>query len=103
MEDTSSFLLLNIGAPFLVGMAVGYFTKKALKIGLFIIGMTIVILLVSSHYGIVEIHGEQLATAVDGGKDAANTFGSFLINSLSGLGGIGASGVAGFFVGLKVG
>ncbi len=103
MNDTSSFLLINVGAPFLIGMAVGYFTKKALKVGLILLGLTIVLFLVSAHYGIIDINNPGLIAAVESGKDSTNEFGSFLISSLRGMGGIGLSGVAGFFVGLKIG
>lgn len=103
MNDTSSFLLINVGAPFLIGMAVGYFTKKALKVGLILLGITIVLFLVSAHFGIIDINSAGLVAAVESGTDSTNQFGSFLIGSLKGLGGVGLSGAAGFFVGLKLG
>ena len=34
-QDTMNYLLSNIGAPFVIGLAVGYFAKKVLKMALF--------------------------------------------------------------------
>ena len=103
MNDTGSFLLVSVGAPFLMGMAVGYFMKKTLKIGLFLLGLSIVLLLVAGYYGVIHISGAELTHAVEQGTGAVNRFGSFLVNSLSGLGVVGVGGAAGFFVGLKMG
>ncbi len=103
MYEHSSFLLINVGAPFLLGLAVGYFTKKALKVGLFLLGLSVVVLFVSTHYNIIVLNGPILTDTVEQGKDAANRFGAFLVESLSGLKGVGLSGCAGFFVGLKIG
>ncbi len=103
MNESGSFLLITIGAPFLMGMAVGYFMKKTLKIGLFLLGLSIVALFVAGYYGVISISGADLTHAVEKGTSAVNRFGSFLVNSLSGLGGVGVGGAAGFFVGLKMG
>ncbi len=103
MNENSTFLLINIGAPFLIGMAVGYFIKKTLKIGLFLLGFAVVALFVASYYGVIHLSGTELTHSVEKGTDAVNRFGSFLISSLSGLGGVGLSGCTGFFVGLKIG
>lgn len=102
-NDYASFLLINVGAPFLIGMAVGYFTKKALKVVLLFLGFSIVILLVSAHYEFIEVNGQNVTNAVEQGTGAVNRFGSFLMSSLSGFEGVGLSGCAGFLVGLKVG
>lgn len=102
-DDTPSFLLINVGAPFLIGLAVGYFIKKMLKVGLFLLGLSIVVLLVSSHYGFIEINGANLTDSVQQGTGSINDFGSFLMDSLVGLGGVGISGGAGFVAGLKLG
>lgn len=103
MNDNGAFLLINIGAPLLMGMAVGYFIKKTLKLGLFLLGLSIVGLFVAGYYGLIQISGPELTHAVETGTSAVNRFGSFLINTLSGLGGVGLGGVAGFFIGLKMG
>ena len=49
---SASFLLPNVGAPFLVGLAVGYFAKKMLKLALFIGGAAVVLLFVGEYYGV---------------------------------------------------
>ena len=103
MNDNGSFLLINAGAPFLMGMAVGYFTKKTLKIGLFLLGLSIVALFVAGYYGLITVSGSDLTHSVEKGSGAANRFGAFLLANLSGLGGVGLGGCAGFFVGLKMG
>ena len=101
--DPASYMLINVGAPFLIGMAVGYFMKKALKVGLLLLGLALVLFFVADYYDIIGINQEGLTNAVDRGSAAVNTFGSFLINNLKAYGGATIGGVAGFFVGLKMG
>ena len=103
MENIPSFLIINIGAPLLIGMAVGYFFKKTLKLGLLLLGFSVVLFFVAMHFEIIQLNGPGLVSAVEEGKTAVNTFGSFLVRNLKVLGGVGVSGCAGFFVGLKMG
>ncbi len=100
---SSSFLLGNIGAPFVIGLAVGYFAKKMLRTALFIAGGLIVMLFVSEHYGIAQISDAQLQNAADAATEAAKSSGDYLVNRLSSITSKGISGAAGFFVGLKLG
>jgi len=100
---SSAFLLGNIAAPFVIGMAVGYFAKKMLRTALFLAGAAIVLLFVSEYYGIIEITNAELQHAAESATDAAKSSGDFLINRLSGITSKGVSGVAGFFVGFKLG
>jgi len=100
---SSAFLLGNIGAPFVIGMAVGYFAKKMLRTALFLAGAAIVLLFVSEYYGVIEISAAELQHVADSATDAAKSSGDFLVNRLSSITSRGVSGVAGFFVGFKLG
>jgi uncharacterized membrane protein (Fun14 family) len=100
---STPFLLGSVGAPFIIGMAVGYFAKKMLKTALFIGGAIIVLLFVSEYYGIVHVDDVQLQHAADAAADAAKSSSSFLVNRLSSITSKGVSAAVGFFVGFKVG
>jgi uncharacterized membrane protein (Fun14 family) len=100
---SSTFLLGNVGAPFVIGLAVGYFAKKMLRTALFIAGGLIVLLFVSEYYGIAEISDAQLQHAADAATAAAKHSGSFLVDRLTSITSKGVSGAAGFFVGFKLG
>jgi uncharacterized membrane protein (Fun14 family) len=100
---SQSFLINNVGAPFLIGFAVGYFIKKVLKIGLFLAGAAIVFLFVSEYYGVSKVDDAQLKEAADAASHAAEVSGNLLVERLSSIGSKGVSGVVGFFAGLKLG
>lgn len=100
---SSTFLLGNVGAPFVIGLAVGYFAKKMLRVALIVAGAFIVVLFVSEYYGIVEISDTGLQHAATAATDAAKTSGSFLVDRLSSITSKGVSASAGFFAGFKLG
>jgi len=100
---SSTFLIGNVGAPFIIGLAVGYFAKKMLLTALFIGGAAIVLLFVSEYYGITHISDVQLQQAANTAADVAKSSGNFLVQRLSGITSKGVSGAAGFFVGFKLG
>ena len=100
---SSTFLLGNVGAPFVIGLAVGYFAKKMLRTALFLGGAAIVILFISEYYGIVEITDANLANAANAATEAAKSSGSFLIDRLTRITSKGVSAAGGFFVGFKLG
>lgn len=100
---TSAFLLGNIGAPFIIGLAVGYFAKKMLRTALFLGGAAVVVLFAGEYYGIVHITDAELQNVANSATDAAKSSGDFLIHRLSGFTSKGVSGVAGFFAGFKLG
>lgn len=99
---STAFLFPNVGAPFLVGLAVGYLAKKALKLALFFGGAAIVLLFVSEYYGVVQINDQALEHAAQATADAASQSGSFLYQRLSELQWKGGSAIAGFLAGLKL-
>lgn len=100
---SSTFLLGNVGAPFVIGMAVGYFAKKMLRTALFLGGAAITLLFAAEYYDIVDITDEKLQHAASTATEVAKSSGGFLVERLTGITSKGASGVGGFFVGFKLG
>ena len=97
------FLIGNVGTPFVMGLAVGYFARKMLLMALFMCGAAIVLLFVSEHYGITEISDINLQKAAHTATDAVKQSGDFLVHRLSGITSKSVSAVGGFFVGFKLG
>jgi uncharacterized membrane protein (Fun14 family) len=100
---SSAFLLPNVGAPFLIGLAVGYFAKKVLKVALFLGGAAVILLFIGEYYGVTQVNDQALQQTAQTAADLANQSGSFLYHRLSRLTWKGASGAAGFLMGLKIG
>lgn len=100
---SSQFLMGNVGAPFIIGLAVGYFAKKALKIALFVGGAAIVAMFVFEYYGITDISDESLKNAADAAGGAVKSSGGFLMDRLSRITSRGVSATVGFVAGLKLG
>lgn len=100
---SSEFLLGDVGAPFIIGLAVGYFAKKALKIALFVGGAAIVAMFVFEYYGITDISDETLKNAADAAGGAVKSSGTFLMDRLSRITSRGVSATVGFAAGLKLG
>jgi uncharacterized membrane protein (Fun14 family) len=100
---SAAFLLPNVGAPFLVGLAVGYFAKKVVKIALFIGGAAVVLLFVGEYFGITRVNEQALHQTAQTAVDLAGQSGNFLYNRLSHLTWKGGSAVVGFLAGLKLG
>jgi uncharacterized membrane protein (Fun14 family) len=100
---TSEFLLGNVGAPFLIGLAVGYFAKKMLRTALFIGGGIIVGLFVAEYYGFTKVSDGHLQDAASTAGQMAKTFGDFLMERLSHITSKGVSAGAGFLLGLRWG
>ena len=100
---SSTFLIGNVGAPFVIGLAVGYFAKKMLRTALFLGGAAIVLLFVAEYYDIINITDTKLQEAASAATEAAKSSGGFLVDRLTRITSKGASGVGGFFVGFKLG
>ncbi|WP_292654366.1 FUN14 domain-containing protein [Nitratifractor sp.] len=95
---------LEMGSGFLMGLAVGYFLKKSFKILLLLMGLTITVLFVLENQHIVSINESGLSHTVSQGSELFKQFADFLKARLSRLNiAGGASAVAGFFAGLKMG
>ena len=101
--STTDYLFSDIGAPFAIGLAVGFFAKKAFKIALFFAGMAIVALFVSEYYGITSVDDERLKQAADAATNAVKQSGSFLSERLGHITSKGVSATVGFIAGLKMG
>lgn len=97
------FLLGNLGAPFVIGMAVGYFAKKMIRTALFVGGTIIVMLFVAEYYGVISISDAALQSAANSATQAAKDSGGFLVDRLSVITSSGISAAGGFFVGFKFG
>ncbi len=100
---SSDFLLGNVGAPFIIGVAVGYFAKKMLRVALFIGGAAIVLMFVGEYYNIVNISDIQLQSAAEVVAKGAKDSGGFLVDRLTQITSKGVSAVGGFFVGFRFG
>lgn len=100
---SSAFLLGNVGAPFIIGLAVGYFAKKMLKTALFVGGAIVTLLFIAESYGIISINGAALQDAASLSAQAAKDSGGYLLDHLAAITSRGASGAGGFYVGFKLG
>ena len=100
---SSDFWMSHVGAPFVIGMAVGYFAKKMLRVALFVGGAIVVALFVSEDYGVVNINDALLQDAANAATDATKETGSFLMHRLTRITSTGVSATAGFFAGFKLG
>ena len=99
----SELLLTNVGAPFVIGLAVGYFSKKMLRVALFLGGAAIVLLFISEYYGVITLSRDKVGDVVNEATGGVRSFGDFLVTRLGSITSKGVSGVGGFFVGLKLG
>lgn len=100
---SSDFLLGSVGAPFLIGAAVGYFAKKMLKVALFIGGAAIVLMFVGEYYHVIDISDADLQNAAESVAEGAKESGGFLVDRLTRITSKGVSAVGGFAVGFKFG
>jgi uncharacterized membrane protein (Fun14 family) len=100
---SGEFLFTNVGAPFIIGLAVGYFAKKTLKFALFLGGAAVVLLFITEYYGITQVNDAHLKTVADSATQMAKDSGGYLVERLSQITGKGVSAVVGFFTGLKFG
>lgn len=100
---TSSGWLTEIGPPFIIGLAVGYFTKKVFRIALFLFGALIVVAFLMDQSAVFHVAPESIEGMAVTVEDEAITAGSFLRKHLDVFSGKGLSAGAGFLAGLKLG
>lgn len=100
---SSAFWLPNVGAPFLIGLVVGYFSKKLLRLALLLAGAAVILLFIVEYYGIIRIYDQGIQQAALEAAEMANQGGGFLLERLSWITCKGVSAAAGFFVGLRMG
>ena len=100
---SKDYIIGNVGTPFIIGFAVGYFAKKMLFITVLLCGALIVLLFISEFFNITHINDANLQHAVDSATDAVKQSGDFLVNRLSTITSKGVSATGGFIVGFKLG
>jgi uncharacterized membrane protein (Fun14 family) len=102
--DGFQFPYLEMGSGFMIGMSVGYVVKKSFKLLLFLLGISIIAIFVLERQGILVLNETALDQNVSLGMEAFQTFTAFLKERLASLKlAGGASAIAGFLVGLKMG
>ena len=95
---------LEMGSGFMMGLSVGYVAKKSFKLMLFLMGLTIIGMFVLESQGIITFNEASLDQDVSFSIEAFKQFALFLEERLAALKiAGGASAVAGFVVGLKMG
>lgn len=97
------FLLPNVGAPFLLGLAVGYCAKKMLRLALFLGGAIIILFFITEYYGLTAINYQEVQKAAQTAADLAHQSGGFLMDRLSRFTSQGISAGVGFFAGIRLG
>ncbi|MCI0655284.1 MAG: hypothetical protein L0Y39_12545 [Methylococcaceae bacterium] len=102
-------LALSLGGGAFLGMAIGYFAKKALKITLFLTGLLLVGYVALVYMGIAPLVAVgDISPHLDETGNQVARFGSFLFAWLSSydtaqVGSAGVGAVGGFFIGWKMG
>ncbi len=100
---SSANLIGNVGEPFFLGFAVGYFAKKMFRFTLFLGGGIVVMLFIAEYYGVVNISDSQLLHVTDVAANAAKNSSDFLLDRLSRFTLKGVSATGGFLMGFKMG
>jgi uncharacterized membrane protein (Fun14 family) len=100
---SGSSLVTDMGGPFIIGLAVGYFAKKMLRISLFLFGAVIVGAFLLDQSGIFHVSPDTLESMASGVGNETIKAGSFLRNQLDVFSGKGLSAGVGFLAGLKLG
>ena len=102
-ESGTEFLFSNVGAPFLIGAAVGFFSKKAIKVVLFVGGVAIALLFLAENQGITVVDNEGLTGMASIIAEKMKEIGSLFTDRLDNITGQGVSAAVGFVAGFKMG
>jgi uncharacterized membrane protein (Fun14 family) len=95
---------LNMGASFLVGLAVGFALKKSFKLMLLLLGVVLILMFFLEYEHIITINQDQLLSFVDSLRESFIHFAEFLKDRVAQIKLSGTlSAIAGFFIGLKMG
>ena len=95
---------LNMGASFMVGLAVGYVVKKSFKLMIFLLGVALILIFFLEYKHIVTINEDALLSSIDSIKNSFIHFADFLrerVEKFKMAGTISAG--VGFVVGIKMG
>jgi len=94
----------QMSAGFLLGLSVGYFFKKGFKIVLFILGLATVVIFWLNAQNYITVNGENIINIFDILSITLKKSYNFVYNNITAVEPLGgASIVAGFFTGLKIG
>ncbi len=95
---------LEMGSGFMIGLSVGYVVKKSFKLMLLLMGLAVIGVFILENQGIITLNETSLNQNVSLGVEAFKQFVLFLKERLAALKiAGGASAIAGFVVGLKMG
>ena len=95
---------LEMGSGFMMGLSVGYVVKKSFKLMLLLMGLALIAVFVLDNQGIITLNESSLDQQVSLSTEAFKHFVLFLKDRLAALKVAGgASAIAGFVVGLKIG
>ena len=95
---------LEMGTTFLIGLSVGYVFIKSFKLLLFLTGIAVIALFFMEHQGIIVLNEIKLQEGVGTFFEKFKQSFGFLKDRLSQMhAGSGASALAGFAIGLKLG
>lgn len=81
--QSASFLLSNVEAPFLIGLAVRCVGKKVLRLALLLAGSMVIFFFVSEYLGVIRVNGQGLQQSALNASELANQGGGFLLDLLS--------------------
>lgn len=102
-EFSPEFLLSDVGAPFLIGAAVGFFAKKMIKVVLFGGGLAIALLFLMENQGIATVDNEGLKETTGFVATKMQEMGAMISARLDNITGKGVSAAVGFVAGFKMG
>ena len=103
-KGETSLPYLEMGTTFLIGLSVGYVLKKSFKLLLFLTGMAVIVLFFMEHQGVIVLDEMKLQEGVGTFFEKFKQSFAFLKDRLVQMhAGSGASALAGFVVGLKLG
>jgi len=109
-DQFSAKALLNdinfaqLSSGFLLGLSVGFFFKKGFKIVLFILGLVTVTIFWLNAQDYITVSGDSIVNVFDMLSITLHKSYNFLYNNITALEPLtGASIIAGFFTGLKIG
>ena len=103
MNESTTIPFLHLGGAFVVGLSLGFLLKKTFKIGLFVLGLVILLFFAAEHYDLITINETKITDMVDSGIQAAKSTSFFIKERLSSFTAKGLTAVAGFATGLKIG
>lgn len=101
VTNQSGIPYMEMGVPFILGLAVGYTMKKIFKIALFFLGITVIALFVLENQHILTINGDELQDSIGTGKNGFMWLFNLIKTKITLI--EGGSALSGFVLGLKMG